>query len=51
MANPNMQGQKQGSGANTYWNVYLEKGANYRIFENNYGGSKYRLYIVKNGAY
>ena len=51
MANPNMQGQQQGSGANAYWNVYLEKGANYRIFANNDGSSKYRLYIVKNGAY
>lgn len=51
MANPNMQGQQQGSGANAYWNVYLEKGANYRIFANNDGSGKYRLYVVKNGAY
>lgn len=51
MANPNMHGQQQGSGANTYWNVYLEKGANYRIFANNGGSGKYRLYVVKNGAY
>ena len=51
MANPNMQGQQHGSGANAYWNVYLEKGANYRIFANNDGSGKYRLYVVKNGAY
>ena len=51
MANPNMQGQQQGSGANAYWNVYLKKGANYRIFANNDGSGKYRLYVVKNGAY
>ncbi len=51
MANPNMQGQKHGSGAYAYWNVYLEKGANYRIFANNDGSGKYRLYVVKNGAY
>lgn len=51
MANPNMQGQQKGSGANAYWNVYLEKGANYRIFANNDGSGKYRLYVVKNGAY
>ena len=51
MANPNMQGQQQGSGANMYWNVYLEKGANYRIFANNNGSGKIVLYVVKNGAY
>ena len=51
MANPNMQGQQKGSGANAYWNVYLEKGANYRIFANNNGSGKIVLYVVKNGAY
>lgn len=51
MANPNMQGQKHGSGADAYWNVYLEKNTNYRIFANNDGSGKYRLYVVKNGAY
>lgn len=51
MANPNMQGQQQGSGANAYWNVYLEKGANYRIFVSNDGNGKYKLYVIKNGAY
>lgn len=51
MANPNMQGQQQGSGANMYWNVYLEKGANYRIFANNNGSGNIVLYVVKNGVY
>jgi len=51
MANPNMQGQQQGSGANAYWNVYLEKNTNYRIFINNDVGNKYSIYVVKNGAY
>lgn len=51
MANPNMQGQQHGSGADAYWNVYLEKGANYRIFASNNGSGKIVLYIVKNGAY
>ena len=51
MANPNMQGQQHGSGADAYWNVYLEKGANYRIFANNGGSGKYRLYVIKNGTY
>lgn len=51
MANPNMQGQQHGSGADAYWNVYLEKNTNYRIFANNDGSGKYRLYVVKNGAY
>lgn len=51
MANPNMQGQQQGSGANEYWNVYLEKNTNYRIFINNDVGNKYSIYVVKNGAY
>ena len=51
MANPNMQGQQKGSGADAYWNVYLEKGANYRIFASNNGSGKIVLYVVKNGAY
>lgn len=51
MANPNMQGQQKGSGANAYWNVYLEKNTNYRIFVSNDGSGKYRLYVIKNGAY
>ena len=51
MANPNMQGQTHGSGADAYWNVYLEKGANYRIFASNNGSGKIVLYVVKNGAY
>ena len=51
IANPNMQGQQQGSGANAYWNVYIEKGANYRIFVSNDGNGKYKLYVIKNGAY
>lgn len=51
MANPNMQGQQQGSGANAYWNVYLEKGANCRIFVSNDGNGKYNLYVIKNGTY
>ena len=51
MANPNMQGQQKGSGANAYWNVYLEKGANYRIFASNNGSGKIVLYVVKNGVY
>ena len=51
MANPNMQGQQQGSGANAYWNVYLEKGTNYRIFANNNGSGKIVLYVVRKGVY
>lgn len=47
MHNPNMQGQQHGD----YYNVALEKGTSYDIYVHNNGGSKYKIYVIINGAY
>ena len=47
MGNPNMQGYAVGN----YYNIVLEAGTTYDIYAHNNGGSKYDLFIVKNGSY